>query len=188
MDKAGLDHMRIVEALRRARIGFHNALCRRSARDDPAMLRALRSDNMFVLAEFLFLLDTFDLCADPDALEAYIQRHNAQIAALLEDPQERAVLGLEPPRLRRGLFTEAQITKARANLSLDPAGLDQVDVQRLTIMLFSPETMRRLLAGLEDAGFLDRLPTPYGSRVIRSHGVIEEVFRTYLDEVRTKLG
>lgn len=179
--------IRTVESLRRAKTEFHNNLCRASARDDPSLLQKLRSENVFVLSEFLFLLRAFDLATRPDRLEAYILAHNMQLRDLIETPEKRRLMGLEVPRLTRGLFSALQIDKAKANLASPTPGLDQADVQRLTIMLYSPETGRRVIEAMEAAGFLSRTLTPYQSKIIRSHGLAEECFTRYLAQIRADI-
>lgn len=181
-----MDHtdIRTLESLRRAKTEFHNKLCRSSAESDPLLLQKLRSENVFVLTEFFFLLRAFDLIARPDRLEAYIISHNEQINDLIDSPERRKLMGLEVPRLKRGLFSMIQVHKAKANLLSATPGLDQADIQRLTIMLFSPETGRRVIESLEAAGFLTRIATPYYSKIVQSHGTAEDYFEEYLAQVR----
>lgn len=177
--------IRTLESLRRAKTEFHNKLCRASADSDPLLLQKLRSENVFVLSEFFFLLSAFDLIAHPDKLEAYILSHNSQLADLIASDERRKLMGLEVPRLRRGVFSMIQMQKAKANLLSATPGLDQADIQRLTIMLFSPETGRRVIECLEAAGFLIRVATPYYSKIVQSHGMLEKFFAEYLAQVRT---
>ncbi|MCZ4351866.1 hypothetical protein O4H61_05005 [Roseovarius aestuarii] len=179
--------IRTVESLRRAKTDFHNNLCLACKDDDPMMLQKLRSENVFVLSEFLFLLRAFDLTTHPDRLEAYILAHNAQLSDLIKTPEKRRLMGLEVPRLERGVFSALQIQKAKANLLSATPGLDQADVQRLTIMLFSPETGRRVIETLEAAGFIDRVMTPYQSKIVQSRGQAEDFFGRYLAQIRAEV-
>ncbi|MEB8387724.1 hypothetical protein OO012_10825 [Rhodobacteraceae bacterium KMM 6894] len=179
--------IRTVESLRRAKTDFHNNLCRACDGSDPQLLQKLRSENVFVLTEFLFLLRAFDLTAHPDRLEAYILAHNTQLADLIATPEKRRLMGLEVPRLQRGVFSAIQIDKAKANLLSNTPGLDQADVQRLTIMLFSPETGRRVIEALEAAGFISRVKTPYQSKIVQSHGQAEDFFAQYLAQIRAEV-
>lgn len=180
-------HIRTLETLRRAKTEFHNKLCRSSKDPDPSLLQKLRSENVFVLTEFCFLLRSFALTSHPDRLESYITRHNQQLEELIGDPARRRLMGLEVPRLHRGIFSSIQIQKARANLLSATPGLDQADIQRLTILLFSPETGRRVIEALEAAGFVRRIATPYHSKIVQSLGTAEDFFAEYLDEVRNTL-
>lgn len=175
------------QILRKARTEFHNRLCKAS--DDPSLqtLQKLRHENTFVFTEFYFLLHSFDLINSPDRLETYIRNHNTQIIDLIENPDRRTLMGLEVPRLKRGLFKDEQIEKAVANIEGKTPGLDQADMQRLMIMLFSPETARRVLTTLEIAGFMQRVETPYRSKIVLSKGVIEKMFSKYLSEVHTAI-
>jgi len=180
-------HIRTLESLRRAKTEFHNKLCLASVNPDPLLLQKLRSENVFVLGEFFFLLRSFNLIAQPDRLETYILTHNEQLNELINDPGRRKLMGLEVPRLKRGIFSMIQVHKAKANLLSTTPGLDQADIQRLTIMLFSPETGRRVIETLEAAGFLERITTPYYSKIVQSKGTVENYFAEYLDEVRGQL-
>lgn len=180
-------HIRTLESLRRAKTEFHNKLCASSADPDPLLLQKLRSENVFVMTEFFFLLRGFDLIAQPGKLESYIRSHNAQIADLMADPARRRLMGLEVPRLQRGIFSTIQIQKAKANLLSDTPGLDQADIQRLTILLFSPETGRRVIEAMDTAGFVRRIVTPYQSKIVQSLGTAEGFFAEYLDQVRAEL-
>ncbi|QIE45647.1 hypothetical protein G5B38_08970 [Pseudohalocynthiibacter aestuariivivens] len=181
-----MDHIDIhtLESLRRAKTDFHNKLCRGSSDSDPLLLQKLRSENVFVLSEFFFLLSAFDLIASPAKLEAYILSHNEQLTTLIQNEEQRKLMGLEVPRLKRGVFSMIQVHKAKANLLSATPGLDQADIQRLTIMLFSPETGRRVIESMETAGFLTRVATPYYSKIVQSHGAVEKYFAEYLAQVR----
>ncbi len=180
-------HIQTLESLRRAKTEFHNKLCQNSKNSDPLQLQKLRSENVFALTEFLFLLQNFALTSDAQRLETYIKAHNQQLQDLINTPEQRVLMGLEVPRLKRGLFSAVQIHKAKANLSLPTPGLDQADMQRLTIMLFSPETGRRVLESLEAGGFITRTETPYQSKIIQSNGIAEGYFAQYLDDVRAQI-
>ena len=183
-----LKNINTLQSLRRAKTEFHNNLCESSIDPDPLLLQKLRSENVFVVSEFLFLLRAFDLVAAPEKLETYIEAHNAQLAALIETPEQRRLMGLEVPRLKRGVFSPIQMHKAKANLLSSTPGFDQADIQRLTILLFSPETGRRVIEALEQAGFIARIETPYYSKIIQSAGFVEDAFAAYLDAVRATVG
>lgn len=179
-----ITHIRTLETLRRAKTEFHNKLCQASNSSDPSLLQKLRNENVFVLSEFFFLLRSFNLITRADKLEAYIRKHNEQLQNLIDAPEERRLMGLEVPRLNRGIFSQIQIEKAKANLLSTTPGLDQADIQRLTITLFSPETGRRVIEALESAGFVCRTTTPYHSKIVQSFGTAEGIFAEYLDQVR----
>ncbi len=183
-----LRNINTLESLRRSKTEFHNKLCRASFEPDPLLLKTLRSENVFVLSEFLFLLRAFDLVAQPAKLETYIEAHNTQLRDLIDKPEKRRLMGLEVPRLERGLFSPIQMHKAKANLLSATPGFDQADIQRLTILLFSPETGRRVIEALEQAGFIVRIETPYYSKIIQSRGTAEDCFADYLDDVRNTVG
>ncbi|MEM7216212.1 MAG: hypothetical protein AAF423_11775 [Pseudomonadota bacterium] len=147
------------------------------------LLKALRSDNVFSMAEFLFLLRNFEMDKEQERLGSYLEAHNVQMKELIDNSEKRLLLGLDIQRLKRGTFSPTQIMKAKANLTLPRPGLDQADIQRLTVLLFSPETGRRVLGQLESAGFITRESTPYQNKIIQSNGTVEREFARYLEEL-----
>lgn len=180
-------NIHIFTILRRAKTLFHNKLCQFSKIQDPIFLQKLRSENVFVVAEFFFLLKEFAVIEESDKLSAYIRNHNMELQRLMDTPEECHLLGLGVQRLQRGMFSDLQIEKACGNLALPDGGLDQADIQKLMILLFSAETTRRLLENLEQAGLLERVTTPYQSKIVHSHGHLETFFVEYLEEVKREL-
>ncbi|WP_136657362.1 hypothetical protein [Nitratireductor sp. XY-223] len=185
MDK--IVNIETLKVLRQARTAFHDQLCRLSKESDPRFLRHLRHDNVFVFVEFFFLLNSFELTQSPEKFESYVRNHNEQISKLVENRDQRGLMGLEVPRLKRGLFSDDQIEKAKANLMTSTPGLDQADMQRLMITLFSHETARQVLENLETAGFMTRIATPYKSKIIQSSGIAEDAYLDYLEYVRSQM-
>ena len=177
-----------LELLQTAKKRFHDRLCQQSIDQSPECISDLRSDNVFVLSEYLFMFANLQIGGHVDSLEAYIHEHNLYIAELLGDAEGRRTLGVSPQRIERGHFTAEHIQKARANLLMQPvSGVDQADLQRFTILLFSPETARQTVEVLERAGYLERITTPFRSKIIHSMGVVEDLFRTYLEEISNGL-
>jgi hypothetical protein len=177
-----------LELLQTAKKRFHDRLCQQSIDQSPDCIADLRGDNVFVLCEYLFMFASLQIGSDAESLEAYIHQHNRYLAELLSDPDARRILAVSPQRLERGHFTAEHIQKARANLLLQPVpGVDQADLQRFTVLLFSPETARQTVEALERAGYLERITTPFRSKIIHSMGVVEDHFRTYLEEITTGL-
>ena len=169
--------------LRTARKRFHDNLCLETAKTGTLHQKMLRGDGVFAMSEFLYLLSNLDLLSHPRRLATYLHSHTAKIDELIADPERRRILGLDVPRLKRGRFTDLQVAKTLANLAAHPPGLDQSDIQRLSILLFSPETCRKVLENLEEAGLVDRVATSYQSKIVVSKGIIEAHFETYLKEI-----
>jgi len=177
-----------LELLQTAKKRFHDRLCQQSIDQTAECIADLRGDNVFVLCEYLFMFASLQIGDDADSLEAYIHQHNRYIAELLADPDARRILAVSPQRVERGHFTAEHIQKARANLLMKPvSGVDQADLQRFTVLLFSPETARQTVEVLERAGYLERITTPFRSKIIHSMGVVEDLFRGYLQEIATGL-
>ncbi|HQZ11547.1 MAG TPA: hypothetical protein PK286_01560 [Devosia sp.] len=173
----------VLEILQTAKKRFHDGLSQLAIENGAESVSELREDNVFVLVEYMFMFASLEVGRDGNSLESYIGGHNRYIAELLEDRAAQRTLGLSPQRIERGYFTAEQIQKARANLLLPTPGVDQADLQRLTVLLFSPETTRQTIEVLEKAGFLERITTPFRSKIIHSFGVAERLFGAYLDEI-----
>jgi hypothetical protein len=173
----------VLEVLQTAKKRFHDRLCQVAIENGAEGVAELREDNVFVLIEYMFMFSSLQVGRNVDSLEAYIAGHNQYIAELLKDRAAQRTLGLSPQRIERGYFSAEQIQKARANLLLPTPGLDQADLQRLTVLLFSPETTRQTIEVLEKAGFVERITTPFRSKIVHSHGVAEMLFKDYLDEI-----
>jgi hypothetical protein len=165
----------VLELLQTAKKRFHDGLCQKAIENGAETVAELREDNVFVLIEYMFMFASLEVGRNVDSLEAYIAGHNRYISELLND---RA-----PQRIERGFFSAEQIQKARANLMLPTPGVDQADLQRLTVLLFSPETTRQTIEVLEKAGFVTRITTPFRSKIVHSLGIAEQLFKGYLDEI-----
>lgn len=173
----------VLEILQTAKKRFHDRLCQVAIENGAESVAELREDNVFVLIEYMFMFSSLQVGRNVDSLEAYIGGHNKYIGELLKDRAAQRTLGLSPQRIERGYFSAEQIQKARANLLLPTPGLDQADLQRLTVLLFSPETTRQTIEVLEKAGFVERITTPFRSKIVHSFGVAETLFKDYLDEI-----
>lgn len=173
----------ILEILQTAKKRLQDRLCEAALEHGAESIAELREDNVFSLIEYMFMFSSLQVGRDVDSLEGYIAQHNKYIEVLLKDRAQQRTLGLSPQRIERGFFTPEQIQKARANLMLPTPGLDQADLQRLTVLLFSPETTRQTVEVLEAAGFVERITTPFRSKIVHSSGVAEAMFKDYLDEI-----
>ena len=173
----------VLELLQTAKKRFHDGLCQKAIENGAETVAELREDNVFVLVEYMFMFASLEVGRNVDSLEAYIAGHNRYISELLNDRAAQRTLGLSPQRIERGFFSAEQIQKARANLMLPTPGVDQADLQRLTVLLFSPETTRQTIEVLEKAGFVTRITTPFRSKIVHSLGIAEQLFKGYLDEI-----
>lgn len=106
-----------VGALRDARASFFDNLvnaARSYASENglpslsPDHVDVLRSEEVFQVAEFYYLVKKFDL-GDPRRVRPFLLRHNDDINKLIADKERRHAQGLTESRLKEAFFSEVQI-------------------------------------------------------------------------------
>ncbi|MEO1773963.1 MAG: hypothetical protein AAFS07_03335 [Pseudomonadota bacterium] len=147
------------------------------ARDYVALLR---NDGTAQIAEFYFAIREVGLNNGERFVE-YVKNHNRSIAEYEADPAKRAPLGLSPQRLESAKFNEQQINFIR---EMSPPGrllLDQSALGRLLVETMAPETCRKLVVALADAGLLHR--SKVGAIVVWSDGTLEGLYREHMSQI-----
>ena len=96
-------------------------------------------------------------------------------------------LGLSPTRVRKGMFSPESIPKLVENYRSGNGAIDQSDLSRLLIEVMSPETCRKMVVMLTEAGYLERWRSPYQSVLVRSTGALERIFARSLRHLRSEL-
>jgi hypothetical protein len=92
--------------------------------------------------------------------------------------------GLTPERLDAALFTGDNMSKLLANFSGPRPMIDQSDLARFLVTVMSTETCRKLLLASEQAGFVERIRSPFGAMLIISRGIMERVYGMTIREAR----
>ena len=147
----------------------------------------LRQETVYVIAHFFYLLKVFKIDS-PEKLQKFALTHNQNILDLLEDPEERIKLGLQPQRLQGALFnTDDNLDRLRLNCGANGIKFSQSDLGRFLIEYMSAETCRSAVRVLSDAGYLSRSRSPFGSVIISSNGDLEEIFAGYIHSFRLAL-
>ena len=174
--------LRAHAALRGALVRFYEEIARASGSDDPGILGRLRTQPVYHMAEFFFLLRAYGL-ERAEQLREIVRLHNAQIAALQADKERRDLFGFGGTRLKKALFDEASENKLVVNYE-HMGGFDQSDLSRLLIEVMAPETCRSTVVDLEKAGLLKRSTGVYNAVVVSSTGRIETAFARHVRFLR----
>ncbi|MEM6490137.1 MAG: hypothetical protein AAF677_18030 [Pseudomonadota bacterium] len=178
-------------ALRAARSHFFERVVDSARANAPAARRdgedlareyvaLLRNDGTAQIAEFFYLIREVGL-NDGERFALYVENHNRSIAEYAADPAKRAKLGLSPQRLEAATFSEQQINFIR---EMSPPGrllLDQSALGRLLVETMAPESCRKLVVALADAGLLRR--SKVGAVVVWSDGTLEGLYQEHLAQI-----
>jgi hypothetical protein len=179
-DLTALEHMR------RARMNFENRICEASATRDEEILRDLRLESMFEFAEFYFAIRIMGF-TEPDDIEILASTHNQRIIDLEKNPIEMQRRRLSKERVLKGMFTSDTLPRLESCWREQPGSLDQSNLARFLVPQMSPETTRKLVVASTAAGFLSRRETAFGTMVVISTGVMENVFGRCMREMRNAI-
>ncbi len=172
-----------LEAMRRARMNFEERICGASATQDEAILEGLRLDSMFEFAEFYFALRVLDF-TEPEDIALLAKAHNQRIIDLEKDNVEMRRRRLTKDRVLKGMFTADTLPRLESCWREVPGALDQSNLARFLAPQMSPETTRKLIVACTAAGFLTRRETGFGTMVVVSTGIMENVFGQCMREMR----
>lgn len=174
-------------ALRGARAAFFSGVEAHAAAhaglDGPSALdrehrRLLRSDAVAQIAEFYYVLRHGGI-EIPDGLRGFLERHNADMEALLASCRNGyTVGGLSAARIKRSMFSEAQINYVLHESAGGTPRFDQQSLQRIFTQTMSFETCRTLLVLLSEFGFLQRWE--FNQVIIGSRGVLEDLYGQHI--------
>src|SRR5262245_45746139 len=175
--------LKLHQAYRVAYVLFFDLLTAASSARESAIIHRLRQQPVYQMAEFFYLLRAYGL-QQPQQLQAYIDMHNDQIASLIKDSSRLRLYGFAPSRLKRALIDESTASKMLINYEYFDGAFDQSDLGRLLVEVMSPETCRKTVVTLSDAGFLLRSTGVYNSIIVRSTGVLERLFARHVRAFR----
>jgi hypothetical protein len=174
---AALEHMR------RARMNFEERICEASTTQDEAILEGLRLESMFEFAEFYFGIRVMGFI-EPDDITLLAKAHNQCIVDLEKNPAELRRRRLTKDRILKGMFTADTLPRLESCWREVPGALDQSNLARFLAAQMSSETTRKLVVACTAAGFLNRRESVYGTIVVVSTGVMEDIFGQCLREMR----
>ena len=172
-----------LETLRHMRARFQSELLARSQSVDPDVTISLQQDSFYQLAEFLYAFERYGIDS-PEKLSRFADLHNRYLIGVRDDRERMRRFGLTPERVDSALFTGQNLQKLLTNFSGTSPAIDQSDLARFLVTVMSTETCRKLVLASEKAGLLERIRSPFGAILVRSTGIIEEIYGTALREAR----
>lgn len=172
--------------LRWSRKEFQDRVCAASESRKDGTFETLRLEATYQFAEFLFLLRGQGIETESD-IHRLAELHNQYIVDLLKDPAKLNRLGLNKERVLEAMFTADTMPRLLQNWRDKPGAIDQSNLARLLMSVMSTETCRKVIVACAEAGFVDRTRTPYGTMLVRSKNVLEDIFGAILRELRSRI-
>lgn len=176
----------LLERMRFSRAQLNETICKASHDQSPEVLQVLRLESAYHLCEFFFLLKANGFC-DTDDIHQLADMHNRYISDILKDNEKMRRMNLTSERLLQAIFTGDTMPRLIEVWRNSRGSLDQSNLARLLVTIMSTETCRKLVVAFTSAGFLERVRTPHGTVVVRSKGVVEEIFGTSVRQLRLEL-
>src|SRR5262245_13205058 len=176
----------LLESLRWSKKEFFDRICQESKSQDEKVLSELRSDPTYQFAEFYYLLRARKIETEDD-IRRLADIHNKYIVELTKDANKMARLGLKSDRLLDAMFPADTMRRLGQIWRDCPGTLDQSNLARLLVLVMSTETCRKLVVACGNAGFLQREESPYGMKLVRSNGVLEDVFGGCIRDLRHRI-
>lgn len=176
----------LLEAILWSKAAVSERLVEASLSRDPDHLDILRIETMYQFVEFFFMLRARAI-DDVDQIELLAGIHNDHIVNLTRDPDKMRRLGLRKERLLEAMFTGDTLPRLLHNWRDRPGMIDQSNLARFLVTVMSTETCRKLVMAAANGGFLERHRSPYGTVLVRSTGVMEQIFGTTIRDLRRRI-
>lgn len=183
---AARDDIDTVKAMRAARQAFSDGIVGAARSHAPDLPRRLRSDSVFQIAEFFFLLQCHGI-ATVEQIKAFARLHNEYLRDAMNAPDKLERLDRTRAQLDGAFFSDIGIEKLGENFQRNPPSFDQSDLCRFLVTQQSFENCRRSLKVLRVAGLLEARRIAYGSLVLHSRGRLEQVYRSHIGTLRAML-
>lgn len=172
--------------IRASRTKFVTDITTENRCSEPDVVALLRSENSYLLAEFLFQLRARNIDT-PERLEMLVDAHNDFMTRLTREPDLADRLGLTRDHVMDAMITGEVLPRLRAHWSEYGAAIDQSTLARFLITLMSAETCRKVVVAFEKAGFLERIRKPGGIILVVSSGRLEDIFADHLRSLMTAI-
>ncbi len=176
----------LLESLRWSKKEFFDRICHESRSQDEKILSVLRLEPTYQFAEFYYLLRARRIETEDD-IQRLADIHNKYIVDLTKDPKKMARLGLNSERLLDAMFAADTMRRLTQIWHDRPGTLDQSNLARLLVLVMSTETCRKIAVACAKVGFLQREESPYGMMLVRSNGVLEQVFGGCIRDLRHRI-
>jgi hypothetical protein len=178
--------LELLEVLRWGRKEFAEQLCRQSRDQKPGILDVLRSEPAYQITEFLYLLQARGITTEEDVANL-AEIHNKYLVDLTKDAEKMRRLGLKQERLLDAIFTADTLPRLLQNWRERPGAIDQSNLARLLVAVMSSETCRKLAVAFAEAGLLTRERSAFGTILVSSTGIVEQIFGSCLREMRARM-
>jgi hypothetical protein len=174
------------ECLLWSRAELFDRLTSASLSQNQETLETLRLDGMSQFAEFFYLIRARRI-ETTDQIAQLAEIHNEHIELLCKDIPKMKRLGLRKDRLLDAIFTSDTMPRLMEIWKLHPGRVDQSNLARFLATTMSTETCRKIVVASADAGFLSRSKSAFGSVLVQSTGIVEQVFGGVLRDLRRRL-
>ncbi len=176
----------LLESILWSRNAVPERLVAASVSQDPEVIDLLRIESMYQFAEFFFLLQARGIEQAED-IGRLADVHNLHVSTLSSDAGKMRRLGLRKERLLDAIFTADTLPRLLQNWHEAPGSIDQSNLARFLATVMSTETCRKLAVAASEAGFLARSKSPHGTVLLRSTGVMEQVFGRVVRDLRGRI-
>ena len=180
------DDIETVKAMRAARQAFSENIIRLANNRRRDLLRRLQSDSVYQIAEFFFLLKCHDI-RTVSQVKRFARLHNGYLQNAMDTPEKLEKLDRTRSQIDGAFFSDVGLEKLGENFRRNPPSFDQSDLCRFLVTQQSFENCRRSLKVLRETGLLEEDKIAYGSLVLHSRGVLEQVYRDHLGTLRAML-
>jgi len=181
----GADLM-LQECLLWSRAELFDRLTSASLSQNQETLEMLRLDAMGQFAEFFYLIRARKI-ETTEQITRLAEIHNQHIDLLSRDTPKMKRLGLRKDRLLDAIFTSDTLPRLTEIWKLHPGRVDQSNLARFLATAMSTETCRKLVVASADPGFLSRSKSAFGSVLVQSTGIMEQVFGAVLRDLRLRV-
>ena len=181
-----LKDISLLQAYRKSRTRFNEQVVDASLDKSDAVLEMLRTDFLYQISEFYFLLSGFGIRSLQD-FDDLIERHNSYLTLLLKNPEKMTRIGLNQQRVLKAIFdgeTKPRVLKIWED---DPGTIDQSSLSRLLVSVMSDETARKVLVACEKAGFVTRTNSVFRLLLVKSNGILERIYGQSLRRIRLRM-
>lgn len=181
-----LKDIALLQAYRESRTWFNEQIVDASLDKSDAVLEILRTDFLYQISEFYYLLSGFNINKTED-FDELIERHNSYLEFLLKDPSKMTRIGLNEQRVLKAIFDGETKPRALKVWADDPGTIDQSSLCRLLVSVMSDETARKVLVACEKAGFVTRKNSVFRLLLVRSNGILERIYGQSLRRTRLQI-
>lgn len=176
----------VLESIRWWRKELEHQLCEVSASKDNRVIDILRLQAAFDFAEFFYTLRAQGI-ESADQLGRLEEAHSRYLESLLKDETKMKRFNLRKTRIEAAMFTGDTRPRLVQDWRERPGAIDQSNLARLLVTQMSTETCRKLVVAGASAGFLVRWKSPYGTMLVASTGVMEDIFGNCLRALRKRI-